>query len=67
MILGIEDDPETVTPEEITEVVEEGLLVMTNNTAVTDPVKQNVQVRLYLISYKIIPLYSDIKPGNKFN
>ena len=48
MILGIEDDPETVTPEEINEVVEEALLVMTNNTAVTDPVKANVQVKLYL-------------------
>ena len=51
MILGIEDDPDTVTPEEINEVVEEALLVMTNNTAVTDPVKQNIQVKLYLISY----------------
>lgn len=43
VILGIEDDPDTVTPEEINEVVEEALLVMTNNTAVTDPVKQNIQ------------------------
>ena len=47
MILGIEDDPDTVTEEEINEVVEEALLAMTNNTAVTDPVKAQIQVKLY--------------------
>jgi len=43
VILGIEDDPEIVTPEQINEVVEEALLVMTNNTAVTVPVKAAIE------------------------
>ena len=46
VILGIEDDPATVTPEEINDVVEEALLVMTNNTAVTAPLQAQIEVKI---------------------
>jgi len=46
VILGIEDDPATLTDEEITDVIEEGLLVMTNNTAVTAPIMNDIQTEI---------------------
>ena len=48
VILGIEDDPATVTPEEINDVVEEALLVMTNNTAVTAPLQAQIEVKILM-------------------
>ena len=51
--MGIEDDPATVTPEDITEVVEEALLVMTNNTQITQEVTTEVQV-VHHITHKML-------------